>query len=551
MDSATLYGDAEAAPGEAPSPRWADAAAATEASEAPSPRWADAAAATEASEAEGAKQERRRHALAAAAAARAGGGDQPPAVPSNMCAICLNQMTDDTRTVVEECYHSFCRECIATWCDRQASGDKAAAANAAPGCPLCREPIVALLHEIRGDDEYLRSRPDDIRQAAERAAAARRQRNRDASRRLDAEVRDPFGPRALARRRQIYARRQYSHRAYQRAGRCLPAAAPASLRLRPGAAATELAPWLRRELIALLGIEDVETVVWFVLGLCERGGIPAPPAAAPPPGQPLRQGSWLGAPPCEAQLKPFLGERTAHFLHELYAFALSPVPLELYDRVLCYPDQQPQPQPQPQPQAVPRQPEPRQPGTAAARDSGPAQAPVAERAAEETEAEQRRRERRQRRAERQKRRAQREERRERKRQRRSAAAQRLSQAASAVPSAENAPVAAAAAAVPSKVLDIQQLRRRRLAYLGQLEAEQSPAEASSAASAVAPAARAPPQPSPRPAIEGGGVVGIPPAVAAGRDGAELEAQLRAACIQSMWQRMRLDSPRRSGGRRDG
>ena len=79
----------------------------------------------------------------------------------------------------------------------------------------------------------------------------------------------------------------------------------------------------------------------------------------------------------------------------------------------------------------------------------------------------------------------------------------------------------------------------------------SPAEANSAASAVAPATRAPPQPSPRPAIEGGGVVGIPPAVAAGRDGAELEAQLRAACIQSMWQRMRLDSPRRSGGRRDG
>ncbi len=533
MDSATLYGEAE--PGEAEQPLRPPPAAA------PSPRWADAAAATEASEAEGAKQERRRHALAAAAAAREGSGGQPPAVSSNMCAICLNQMTDDTRTVVEECYHSFCRECIATWCDRQASGDKAAAADA-PACPLCREPIVALLHEIRGDDEYLRSRPDDIRLAAERAAAARRQRNRDASRRLDAEVRDPFGPRALARRRQIYARRQYSHRAYQRAGRCLPAAAPASLRLRPGAAATELAPWLRRELIALLGIEDVETVFWFVLGLCERGGIPAPPAAAPPPGQPLRQGSWLGVPPCEAQLKPFLGERTAHFLHELYAFALSPVPLELYDRVLCYPDQQPQPQPQA--------------GTAAARDSGPAPAPVAERAAEETEAEQRRRERRQRRAERQKRRAQREERRERKRQRRSAA-QRSSHGASALPTAaENAPVAAAAvpvAAAPSKVLDMTELRLRRLAYLGQLEAEQSPAEASSAASAAAPTGRLPPAPqaSLRPAIEGGGVVGIPPAVAAGRDGAELEAQLRAACIQSMWQRMRLDSPRRSSGRRDG
>lgn len=272
-------------------------------------------------------------------------------VPSNQCAICLGQMTQATTTVIEECFHTFCRDCIATWCDKQAAkvtcGDQAAGGSGpVASCPLCRKPIVALLHDIRSDAEFLRSEPKDVRVAAERAAVARRRRvSAETKRVLDNERNDPLGPWALARRRAIYSTQQYSHRPYQRAGLTLPAAASPSLRVLPASAPPDLLSWLRRELVALLGVTDVETIVHYVLGLCEGPGIPAPAREAPQAGKPLSATrsdlSWLGPSPIEVALTQFLGDRTLHFLHELYAFALSPLPLEIYDRIRCYPDQNP------------------------------------------------------------------------------------------------------------------------------------------------------------------------------------------------------------------
>jgi hypothetical protein len=43
---------------------------------------------------------------------------------------------------------------------------------------------------------------------------------------------------------------------------------------------------------------------------------------------------------CSCHVKSRSGNargRTAHFLHELYAFAVAPLPLEIYDRVRSYP----------------------------------------------------------------------------------------------------------------------------------------------------------------------------------------------------------------------
>ena len=224
---------------------------------------ADANAALDVAQAERLQLERRQQALEAHARE-----SSQPSVPSNQCAICLGQMARTTKTVIEECFHSFCRECIATWCDKQASkageGVQAGAggSDSVASCPLCREPIVALLHDIRSDTEFLRSDPKDVRAAAERAAAARRRRVSGETRRvLDQERFDPFGPRALARRRAIYSSQQYSHRPYQRASLTLPTAASTSLRLPSGSGASDLLCWLRRELIALLGVTDVETIV--------------------------------------------------------------------------------------------------------------------------------------------------------------------------------------------------------------------------------------------------------------------------------------------------
>lgn len=536
-------------------------------------RESDAGAATESAEAEAVCTERRSAALAAHAKEAA-----QPSVPSNQCAICLGQMTQSTRTVVEECYHSFCRDCIATWCDKLAAKAKAnngggaggmmgqQQPNEVAGCPLCREPIVALLHEIRSDTEFLRSAPGDVRQAAERSSAARRRRiSAETQRVLTVELLDPFGPRAISRRRAIYSGRQYSHRPYQRAGLTLPASAPPSLRLPTGSAATDLLKWLRRELMVLLGVQDVETVVQYVLGLCETSGIPAPSHTAPAAGRPLCSSGRFGPSPCEAALRQFLGDRTLHFLHELYAFALSPLPLDIYDRIRCYQDQK----------------------TAAGDNVAKADGAAAEGRAEtrrrpssdrrersrplkdshwrlvreeEEEAEEHRRVRKDKKRKRREQRQQdKEKRRERKRERRRDRRQREREEAekdqdhearnlsdgqigsndggeSVVTGAGPqlaVSLAAAGSAASATEPDLDELRRRRLVRLGEETdltetADQEPRDADPAPAAAAVLSlTADP-------TEGTGCVpgNSRKAAALGK-----EAELRAACIQSMWQRM--------------
>ena len=145
----------------------------------------------------------------------------------------------------------------------------------------------------------------------------------------------------MSRRQHIYAQRLFSQRAYQRANRTVPASTPGKLRLNNPATAKskDLMPWLTRELRVLLSVEDVDTIAWFTVGLCERNGIPAPSqASADEAVASCREGrnSEYQVDPCEAELRQFLGDRTRHFLHELHAFAISPVPLEIYDRMNCY-----------------------------------------------------------------------------------------------------------------------------------------------------------------------------------------------------------------------
>lgn len=75
----------------------------------------------------------------------------------------------------------------------------------------------------------------------------------------------------------------------------LPVNTPVALTVPPGREANALLlPWLRRELRVLLAADDVDTVMWFTLGVCERMGIPAPVAQPPAPGQPLpERAAWL------------------------------------------------------------------------------------------------------------------------------------------------------------------------------------------------------------------------------------------------------------------
>jgi hypothetical protein len=81
---------------------------------------------------------------------------------------------------------------------------------------------------------------------------------------------------------------------YQRARLQLPINTPVALTVRPGRETDALLPWLRRELRVLLAVDDVDTVMWYALGVCERAGIPAPAAHPPAPGRPLpERAAWL------------------------------------------------------------------------------------------------------------------------------------------------------------------------------------------------------------------------------------------------------------------
>jgi len=68
------------------------------------------------------------------------------------CAICKCEMTDEKTT---SCGHSFCKECIKTWCNNHNS------------CPLCRKDI---LNEIIPKQERIEMRR---RQRRQRVAASR------------------------------------------------------------------------------------------------------------------------------------------------------------------------------------------------------------------------------------------------------------------------------------------------------------------------------------------------------------------------------------------
>ena len=192
-------------------------------------------------------------------------------VPSKQCAICLGQMDAASRAVVEDCFHAFCQGCIVRWCEKQqkvaAAGSSSSSSACPPRCPLCREPIVTLLHDIQSDDTYTRSEPAALMHAAGIAAARSHRR---------AVQYDPLSVAAMQRRRTVYSQQLFSQRPWQRVNLTLPPGTLGTLAFPSGPALPLLLPWLRRELRALLRVDDVETVVQFVIGVCERLGIPPP-----------------------------------------------------------------------------------------------------------------------------------------------------------------------------------------------------------------------------------------------------------------------------------
>ncbi|EDV38000.2 uncharacterized protein Dana_GF11128 [Drosophila ananassae] len=296
----------------------------------------------------------------ASVSASAGGRSSPP--PN--CAICLSRCR--RKCFTDSCMHQFCFKCLCEW------------SKIKPECPLCKQPFKTIIHNVRTLDDYDRypvqttspsmqehvrfhivRRPrymplvqnqavmtNDIEAGAEigggvlvaRGAAAeedvltaeeavgsRHTYNRFEPYRMelmnfyrqDQEAASPNISLSQLWRRYVYDRKLYA----------LPVSDSSTGHFRQWSARFyrnnpaqmhRLMPWIQRDIICLLrnAAHSVSTVMQLMNDILPMTNI-------------------LG-PTFRRRLSPYLGDRTSHFIHELFNFARSPFDMIGYDHVVQY-----------------------------------------------------------------------------------------------------------------------------------------------------------------------------------------------------------------------
>ncbi|KFR06380.1 E3 ubiquitin-protein ligase Topors, partial [Nipponia nippon] len=275
------------------------------------------------------------------------------ASPDSKCPICLDRF--DNVAYLDRCLHRFCFRCVQEWSKNKAE------------CPLCKQPFFSIFHTIRAEDdfkEYILSpsenssfaSPDGRRFRYRTTLTGERRTGSSPSRRtltpagngilfegLSSEpVRQRDGEiqhmiRRLASRRQASAEgrslRQIQEedminfrralyrtgvhiRSIQDGGRYRDISAE-FFRRNP-ACLHRLVPWLKRELTVLFGAHGslVNIVQHIIMSNVTRYDLESQAFAD--------------------DLKPFLLNRTEHFLHEFISFARCPFNLEAYDQHANY-----------------------------------------------------------------------------------------------------------------------------------------------------------------------------------------------------------------------
>ncbi|XP_071586570.1 E3 ubiquitin-protein ligase Topors isoform X1 [Heliangelus exortis] len=275
------------------------------------------------------------------------------ASPDSKCPICLDRF--DNVAYLDRCLHRFCFRCVQEWSKNKAE------------CPLCKQPFFSIFHTIRAEDdfkEYILSpsetssfaSPDGRRfryrttmTGERRAAASPSRRTRsppdngilfeglssEPVRQRDGEIQQMM--RRLASRRRASAEgrslRQIQEedminfrralyrtgvriRSIQDGGRYRDISAE-FFRRNP-ACLHRLVPWLKRELTVLFGAHGslVNIVQHIIMSNVTRYDLESQAFAD--------------------DLKPFLLNRTEHFLHEFISFARCPFNLEAYDQHANY-----------------------------------------------------------------------------------------------------------------------------------------------------------------------------------------------------------------------
>ncbi|KAM6034170.1 E3 ubiquitin-protein ligase Topors isoform 2-T2 [Chlamydotis macqueenii] len=275
------------------------------------------------------------------------------ASPDSKCPICLDRF--DNVAYLDRCLHRFCFRCVQEWSKNKAE------------CPLCKQPFYSIFHTIRAEDdfkEYVLSplehssfaSPDGQRFRYRTTMTGPRRTGISPSRRTlsppdngvlfeglsrepvrqrDGEIQQMI--RRLASRRQASAEgrslRQIQEedmisfrralyrtgvriRSIQDGGRYRDISAE-FFRRNP-ACLHRLVPWLKRELTVLFGAHGslVNIVQHIIMSNVTRYDLESQAFAD--------------------DLKPFLLNRTEHFLHEFISFARCPFNLEAYDQHANY-----------------------------------------------------------------------------------------------------------------------------------------------------------------------------------------------------------------------
>ncbi|KAI8587508.1 hypothetical protein BDZ88DRAFT_425253 [Geranomyces variabilis] len=244
------------------------------------------------------------------------------------CSVCLGPFTD--RTSVRPCFHSFCLLCISQW------------AAISRQCPHCRQAFVmAVVHGTTGEGGWHRTIEfPDVKPPTTRTANLDHTANASAPPRGRARPprtpRSPqaWGPRQRRRistspetslviernrtRRRVYALGLRAKHVGSQANAKCREISPAVFAQTP-ALLRKLEPWIRRDLHALLGIEDVAVIAAVVAGL-------------------LRSEPDMRSDASVCCLAEYLGSRARaeHFIHELVCFAKSPLNMDAYDASVQY-----------------------------------------------------------------------------------------------------------------------------------------------------------------------------------------------------------------------
>ncbi|XP_013149699.1 PREDICTED: E3 ubiquitin-protein ligase Topors-like [Papilio polytes] len=257
-----------------------------------------------------------------------GRGSPPP-----NCAICLGTCRNNSFT--DSCLHQFCFKCLLTW------------SKVKPECPLCKQTFRSIIHNVRSNHQYEEYMVEQrqTEEATERIdintlATTRRFRYRTTltlPRReslaiqqlllhypMMADVLPAPPPAARAPRRRspaAFRRTVYRHNLWARplpdfTGRFRDCS-PLFYRYNDSQV-HRLVPWLTRELHYLLN-ENVGHISYVITRILE-----------------ILPQYHINSPEFRETMLRYFGDRTDHFLHELYCFASTPYDMTGYDHNVQY-----------------------------------------------------------------------------------------------------------------------------------------------------------------------------------------------------------------------